>query len=65
MKWFLLLGVLVSGCGLECTDGESRCNGEVVMVCEGRTWERKEDCAPQGLRCWVGGRCGSGACCQL
>ena len=60
-----VLALLLGGCGFECDEGEMRCDGNVVMACEGRTWERVEDCEPQGLRCNLGGFCGSGACCQL
>ena len=66
MKWFMLVGGLaLSGCGIECTEDDMRCDGEVVMTCDGGTWERLEDCGEQDLRCNVGGFCGSGACCVL
>lgn len=64
-KLILVVALLPVGCGIECDEDEMRCDGDVVMVCEGRTWERLEDCGSQGLRCNVGGFCGSGACCQL
>lgn len=58
--------VAVTGCGTECDDGDEKCNGEVVLICRGKQWDKQEYCAAKGLRCNVGGFCGPlHACCQL
>ena len=40
----LLALVAVSGCGTECDDGEEKCNGEVMVVCSGKQWDKRENC---------------------
>jgi hypothetical protein len=46
----------------DCTDGETRCNGDVVEECVGGAWQTDVDCADNGQTCQNGECVGGQEC---
>ncbi len=52
---FLMILLALAACEDEveeaCTDGEARCDGDVLQECIDEGWEDLDDCAVDGLVC--------------
>jgi len=71
MRWVLISGILLSGCGSPCQQiKETRCNGSVVEACgSNKKWQRVMDCTqvkairPGAPTKWICGQTTTGCTC--